>query len=677
MSDIEEIRKIRTLENIKLKQSPYFKLKNDENYLEFRNYQKQAILNLVAVSTSCLSDDVGLGKSATILGTIAYVWMLEPECVPIIITNKSALLQFSGEINKFLQNVESKVVSGGPLERHKTYEEFFLSHDASKKTILFLTYDSVFRDLRESVLTEQIKGSGSTKLKAETSKIKKPFDSSKKDLEEFRIRMSNYFLLFPQSIQEYASCQIRGDSMKKPSGWSSNDQQWTDEFLRHKKVYDELQEKYEQAKSLSHPTKKVPGILDYIKDFKKSNPQAKFILVMDEMHKVKNYKSQFHQTVKELSIQCDRLYGLTATPIKNRLIEFFSIFKILKPSLFPKITHFMNDYCVTKMQQIGGGRQVPIVVGYKNLKQFVDKIEPYYLSRKKHEVAKELPQLITREVICELTDMQEELYEIAEAGLLGTDPDSEESEILKSLVLCQQVVNSPCLIADENGEPFDGPSSKEEILLEMLENDLDEKKVIIFSRFERMISRVEKILGEKKIKCVRITGKENRAEEREKNKNLFQDTNSGINVILITTAGAESINLHAAEYLIFIDSPFSFGDMIQIVGRMIRIGSTHQNVVALHLVAERQNGKKTIDHHVIDILKKKKKLIEQVAGSNLPDALNFKTGKDVIDIFGRMLSDLSGKPESTTPRKILTSSKKPKKGQEKAKTDQFLDPLEL
>jgi SNF2 family DNA or RNA helicase len=136
------------------------------------------------------------------------------------------------------------------------------------------------------------------------------------------------------------------------------------------------------------------------------------MLVMDEAHVVKNYRGKIHAVVADLSKFCERVYGLTATPIKNRLMEFFSILRIIVPNLFPKITWFQNEFCVTKLQRIGGGRSVPIVVGYKNLNKFVEKIEPYYLSKRKHEVAKELPKLVTRELQCELTDLQESLYDL-------------------------------------------------------------------------------------------------------------------------------------------------------------------------------------------------------------------------------------------------------------------------
>jgi SNF2 family DNA or RNA helicase len=385
------------------------------------------------------------------------------------------------------------------------------------------------------------------------------------------------------------------------------------------------------------------------------------MLIMDEMHKLKNHRSQIHESVKELSMNCNRIYGLTATPIKNRLMEFFSLFRVIKSDLFPKISHFMNDYCVTKLQPIGGGRQVPIVVGYKNLQQFISKIEPYYFSKKKHEVAEQLPKLISREIPCELSDIQEELYDMAESGLLGKNTDITQAEMLQSLTLCQQAVNSPYLIKDENGNPFEGPSTKEETLIDLLENDLSEKKVIIFSRFEKMISRLENLLDEAKIKNVRITGKEHKAQDREKAKNKFQDPNSGMNVILITTAGSESINLQAAEYIIFFDSCWSFGDYIQLVGRAVRIGSRNDSVVAIHFVGEKQNGEKTIDQHVLNILRKKKKLIDVVAGQNIPDALDFKSKNEMFELFSEMYSSSASEANSNKTNKRQEDKKKPKK----------------
>jgi hypothetical protein len=64
---------------------------------------------------------------------------------------------------------------------------------------------------------------------------------------------------------------------------------------------------------------------------------------------------------------------------------------------------------------------------------------------------------------------------------------------------------------------------------------------------------------------------------------------------------------------------------------MIRIGSPHQKVLAVHLIAERPNreGKKreTIDHKVVQKLRKKKGLIDQVIGEAAVGALKFERGE--------------------------------------------------
>lgn len=128
--------------------------------------------------------------------------------------------------------------------------------------------------------------------------------------------------------------------------------------------------------------------------------------------------------------------------------------------------------------------------------------------------------------------------------------------------------------------------------------------------------------------CVRITGKEHDPKKRRKSAEIFQKVDSGVNVILITNAGSESINLQSAEHFVFFDLPWSYGDYLQLIGRMIRIGSMHGSVLAHHFIARRIDGSKTIDDHVLKGLKNKKKLADKVAGENLQGALEFQVEGD-------------------------------------------------
>jgi SNF2 family DNA or RNA helicase len=669
---LTRIREIRKLEKPQLKSSTYLRAAYVDDYgdsqpVALRNYQIQGIMNLLIIERMILGDDTGLGKTLELLSTIGYIWLREPEYVPIVLTKKSALFQWGDECSRFMQGMEVVTAHGEPYERHKIYEEFFGNYDVNRKRLLILTYDMLVRDMTESVIRDKDQ-KVDPKLRKELKASRKAMVAAKEAVGNFKPDFQIRFTSRADDIQAHVMSRLKDEITSAPSEWLPEDELCLLKAIQLRGAFREWQTKTKELKDIVEPPKIASGIGYYANEFMVSHPEAKLMLVMDEMHVVKNHKSRFHEHTANLATQCQRAYGMTATPVKNRLMEFFALFRIIRPELFPKISHFMNDYCFTKLQSIGGGRKVPIVLGYKNLDHFVNKIEPFYLSRRKHDVAKELPQLVTRELRCELYDVQEELYDLAENGLLekGADADTQQTEILKAMTLVQEAVDSPTLITDEEtGEPFVGPSCKVDTLLEIFDEELDEVKVIIFSKFERMISLVEEELKKKKIKCVRITGAEN-AKAREKAKATFQNVNSGVNVILITMAGAESINLQSAEHFVFIDSPWSWGDYVQLVGRMIRIGSLHQMVVATHLIAVRRGGGKTIDEHIVKTLRSKKILSDKVSGESLKDGLQFvDSTKEVMDLFHMIRQ---GHLEREVASKEVTKLKAPKQKILKTKT---------
>lgn len=644
---LEKLRTIRSAPDMRLKPSPYLRSTYDdgsgEEPVRIRNYQAQGIMNLLQVDRMILGDDTGLGKTLSVLSAIGYVWMKEPEYVPIVLTKKSALLQWEGETHKFMKDMKTVTVDGPPHERHAVYEDFFSNYDRSRKRLLILTYDSFLKDSEESVIRDRERKPDKALIR-ELKDLRKAVAEGESRFKSLRETFYQKFGNLSEAEDTYVRVVLEGrpELGVRPSSITETDVRFVQDLASLRDSQKERKIRLQNLSDKAAPPKKVPGFASYMKALKLRHPEVKFMLVMDEQHVLKNHRGKIHQAVLSVSSECSRVVGMTATAVKNRLMEFFSLFRIVKPGLMPTIKKFHEDFCVVKLQSIGGGRKVPIVVGYRNLDSFVRLIEPYYLSRKKHDVAKELPQLVSREIRCKLTGVQEELYDMAEAGLLetGSEADAPEAEMLKAMTLVQQAVNHPSLIADEEGNPFEGESCKLQALLEMFQDDdsLEGAKVIVFSRFEKMITLVEQALKENKIRSVRITGKESKASDREKAKQTFQDPDSGVNVILITTAGAESINLQAAGHIVFLDSPWSWGDYVQITGRSVRIGSMHSVVIVTHLVAVRSDGGKTIDDHVIKTLRGKKALADKVTGEALKDGLKFVQGSDAADIF-RMIRD--------------------------------------
>lgn len=388
------------------------------------------------------------------------------------------------------------------------------------------------------------------------------------------------------------------------------------------------------------PTVLVMGYRTAVQDFAELQDRDGYVLITDEAAAYKNSETQVHQVCKYLSSKAERTWALTATLIKNNLIEGWGVYGVVVPGLFGSKNHFMNEYCITRMQILPGTRrQVPVIVGYRqrDIEEFRKRIDPYFLGRPKFEVASELPPLVTRHVKVGMTKLQETKYQEALEGLLLVGEktgQTEEKEVTKltAVTYCQQIVNHPELIG------IDGESEKLDALLDLItDGELDGEKVIVFTRFRKMVDIIVPALKKKGVRAVRITGAEDER-GRKTSQDAFQDPKSDARVVAITTAAAEAINLQAAKALIFYDTPWSAGDYLQILGRMIRIGSTHDRCYAIHLVTEG-----TIDDRVVKVLTKKMGLVESVLGKRIKgedDAgVTVDATNDLSDLFSELISD--------------------------------------
>lgn len=418
------------------------------------------------------------------------------------------------------------------------------------------------------------------------------------------------------------------------------------------------------------PAVLIMGYRTAVQDFRSIQDWSDYILITDEATAYKNPKTQVHQVVEYMGSVASRLWALTATLIKNNLMEGYGIYRVVQPNAFTiggkpmSITQFMYYFCIVEMMALRRGPRIPRIVGYhpEKVAEFRKLIDPYYLGRPKHEVADELPSLTLRTIEVGLTKEQEQKYKEALSGLLtvgeasGEEEDKEVTK-LTAITYCQQIVNHPALI------DCDGDSEKVKALIELLKDgDLAGQKVIIFSRFKKMVNLLmplfEKQLG--KGKAVRITGDEN-GDQRQAAKARFQNPKGDTCVVCITMAGADAINLQAAKAIIFFDSPWSAGDYLQILGRMIRIGSVHDAVYAIHLVAK--GAKPTVDHRVMEVLTKKMHLLEAVLGKRLKgeglqDNEIIRAGGDVNDLFEALRQDAKGAaglPVSSKKKKMPVS----------------------
>lgn len=533
--------------------------------VRLRGYQSIGCLHLLSLSRMVLGDSVGLGKTLSAISAYSYLLEQDPEIKLLVICPKSAADQWAEEFEKFTSGITVHVLTN--------------------------------------------------------------YYGKKKHREEYG---------------NYAELKRKGVKCKKIYGFEARKAQYDtvcdNVFIMN---YHAMQDDYR---------------------FIVENRGPKYIVIFDEAQAFKSEKTKTFFGADFIAEKAVRVYGLSATIIKNRLEEAYNIYRVVVPGLFPGKNTFLKTYTNRKKMAVWRKgrkrkRYFNKIVGYKNLNQFKDLIDPYFLIRRTREVADELPQLVSRKLVLEMSTPQNKLYKQALSGelyrrivkdkyfefeaFIKSKPEPTEKELkifeklkdrydeslteeglmknkLAALSYCQLVSNGPGWIREE------GESSKETEFRRLFEQELMKEKVIVFTRFKSGIPRLENILDELEMKHVSITGSHD-SEQRASARKTFQDPESDTDIIFITYAGSAALNLQAANVILFYDTPWSYGDLYQTIGRAQRIGSLYDHIYLLHMV-----NQKSIDEHVLEILDSKKELIGQIMGDIAEGAIEFK--EDTLEL---------------------------------------------
>jgi SNF2 family DNA or RNA helicase len=355
------------------------------------------------------------------------------------------------------------------------------------------------------------------------------------------------------------------------------------------------------------------------------------VLVFDECHKFKGTQSSVRNLVFYLTHQgAGRVWGMTATAIKNGMDEFYAISTALGIAPFGYMMDFNEEFCNWREVYIGQGRYKKTLTGFKEVPRFKAGIRPFYLGRSQRQVKEPLPRLTTIYHPVDLDDHQKKLlFEQIPSGEFQLPPsiikdavtgrmyekERDPDNMMTMLSVQQLVANHWGLIDRDNEKDFHTKtlSPKEEALLDMLDGDYNGEKVIVYTKYRSWIDRLEWLTSNghfTKRKFLRITGAENE-KKRHENKQLFQSETSGYDLIVINAAGMEGVNLQQAAHMILLDMPWSWGDLIQLVGRMVRMASPH-SACTLHAII----AKGTIDEYTLDTLKGKKGVFEKILGES-------------------------------------------------------------
>lgn len=323
-------------------------------------------------------------------------------------------------------------------------------------------------------------------------------------------------------------------------------------------------------------------------------------LSLDEVHQVKNPKSNMSKVLLEFRKFFRRIYGYTGTPITRNLDDLYHVVNFIKEGLLGPYINFRYRYMEIEQVSIGRGRKIPKIIGYRNLSELNSRLSGVVLTYfPKSNIVYDKREF-------EIKDVNS--YMLAAKGVLGVSEGSPR-EYSSRLIDLQYVVNR------DEGKKIE--------FLKVLDETLN-KGIIVYCAFYESVKIVQEILDNRNIPNRLICGRDE-SEERKMERDWFNQSPEG-KVLIITSAGSESINLQSTSNFLFFDIPFGIGKFIQSLGRIVRMNSKFNEFHILFLIA-----KDCIDEYKYEYLSQNKELMEKVLRNEvMPKSDSFPKYNDYI-----------------------------------------------
>ncbi len=341
--------------------------------------------------------------------------------------------------------------------------------------------------------------------------------------------------------------------------------------------------------------------------------------IIDEAQYIKNHATKAAKAVKE--IRADFRAALTGTPIENRLSELWSIFDYLMPGFLFPYSRFREEL------------EIPIVVehGQEELERLQKMIRPFVLRRLKKDVLKDLPAKMEEAVFAKMEGEQEKLYRAHVQRLrLLLEGQSEEEfathkiQVLSELTRLRQLCCDPALVYED----YDEESAKLTMCMEFIQNAIEGgHKILLFSQFTTMLSRIQAQLSRAHIPFLSLTGA-TRKEQRAKMVEEFQQGEAAVFCISLK-AGGTGLNLTAADIVIHYDPWWNVAVQNQATDRAHRIGQKNP-VTVYKLIA-----KGTIEENILKLQQRKSQLAEQLLGKEGFESVKF-TREEMLELLGNV-----------------------------------------
>jgi len=336
------------------------------------------------------------------------------------------------------------------------------------------------------------------------------------------------------------------------------------------------------------------------------------MIAIDESTTIKTPTSNRTKNILALRKHAKYRRILTGSPVTKSPLDLFSQCEFLDPWLLGHTSYwtFKSRYAVTRKIQVQG-RQVEIVVGYRNLGELSEKIQPFSKRVLKDDCL-DLPKKTFMKHVVEMTKEQKKVYkQMKEEAIAYLD-----GKVLSSATVMTQLMRLHQItcghFTPDDGEIKDLPCNRMTELMDILENV--HGKAVIWSHYthdvRRIIEEIKRVYGDDSV--VDYFG-QTTSDERSKNIKKFQNDEKCRFFVGTTHTGGYGITLTAASTMIYFSNGYDLEKRQQSEARIDRIGQ-EKPMTYIDIISE-----DTVDDRIVKALRSKINIANQIMGEDYKD----------------------------------------------------------
>ena len=278
------------------------------------------------------------------------------------------------------------------------------------------------------------------------------------------------------------------------------------------------------------------------------------VLIVDEVHRLRNFKTKQSKAVLTLGHLCETVYALTGTPAVNHPSDVYGILKLLRPNKFRSYWQFVERYFGTMDGHFG--KQI-LDLRKDRSTEFTYMLFDLSVNRKRKDIMKWIPKVTKRTIELDFNSKQHKHYKRVIKDLVYGLEGKEKSvpNALAQLTRLRQICVDPALLE------LDGESPKVEFIKEFINDNTG--SIIIFSSFTSFLNNLADVVDD----AVLLTGQQTQAEKQH---NIDRFQRKEVRVLLANIkAGGVGFTLDRADTIIFADRSYNPVDNEQAADRFI------------------------------------------------------------------------------------------------------------